>query len=315
MMASNFSRHPYQACLIPNLHEEIQHRVRDIGNYVVRPLDMLLAVTAFVCNALICVTVARTKSLQRPSLLMLCSLSVTDLIYSLFSLYVSIKTLLSEHMCLGYLGSRDTAVITLCSLTTLGTLAVISRDRYLAVTKPLWYRNHLSTSRAIKMSCVPWLISMVITLVHVIYFVFKFDGKYQPLVHTTSLVYYCICFVIIIFSHLGIYFKKPLIADIREIQAVMKREKKTAATVRLILLVLLLTFLPAFLCPVVFVLKGEGNLGAYRPFYFILFTLNAFANPLLNFGRNKDMRRALRGLLQRFRHVHQQQQEQRHQQQ
>ena len=295
MMASNFSHHPYQACLIPNLHEEIQHRVRDIGNYVVRPLDMLLAVTAFVCNALI--------------------LSVTDLIYSLFSLYVSIKTLLREHMCLGYLGSRDTAVITLCSLTTLGTLAVISRDRYLAVTKPLWYRNHLSTSRAIKMSCVPWLISMVITLVHVIYFVFKFDGKYQPLVHTTSLVYYCICFVIIIFSHLGIYFQKPLIADIREIQAVMKREKKTAATVRLILLVLLLTFLPAFLCPVVFVLKGVGNLGAYRPFYFILFTLNAFANPLLNFGRNKDMRRALRGLLQRFRHVHQQQQEQRHQQQ
>ena len=299
MNSNNFSRLPYEACLIPNISEEIQHQVRDISNYVVRPLYMLFAVMVFVCNVLICVTVTRTKSLQRPSLLTLCSLSVTDLIYALFSLYVSIKTVLSEHTCLGSLGSRDTTIITLCSLATLGTLAVISRDRYLAVTKPLWYRYHLTTLRAIKMSCVPWLISMVITLVHVFYFAFKFDGEYQPLVHATSLLYYCICFVIIILSHLGIYFKKPPIADIRDIQAVMKREKKSAVTVRLILLVLLLTFLPALLCPIVFVMNGVANLGAYRPFYFILFTLNAFANPLLNFGRNKDMRRALRGLFKR----------------
>ena len=88
MNSHNFSRLPYEACLIPNLSEEIQHQVRDISNYVVRPLYMLFAVMAFVCNALICVTVTRTKSLQRPSLLTLCSLSVTDLIYALFSLYM-----------------------------------------------------------------------------------------------------------------------------------------------------------------------------------------------------------------------------------
>ena len=103
MIANNLSRLPSEACLIPNLPEEIQHRVRDIGNYFVPPLDMLLAVIAFVCNALICITVARNRSLQRPLLLMLCSLSVTDLIYSQFSLYASIKTVLSEHMCLGSL--------------------------------------------------------------------------------------------------------------------------------------------------------------------------------------------------------------------
>ena len=100
IVANNFSRLPYEACLIPNLSEEIQHRVGDIGNYVLRPLNILLAVMAFVCNALICITVERTKSLQRPSLLMLCSLSVTDLIYALFSQYMGIKTVLSEHMCL-----------------------------------------------------------------------------------------------------------------------------------------------------------------------------------------------------------------------
>ena len=155
MITNNFSRLPYEECLIPNLPEEIQHRVRDIGNYAVRPLSVVLAVMSFIFNALVIVTVARTKSLQRPSLLMLCSLAITDLMYALFSLYVSIKTVQSEHMCLGDLGLIETAIFILCMLATLGTLAVISRDRYLAVTKPLWYRNHESTSRAIKTSFIP----------------------------------------------------------------------------------------------------------------------------------------------------------------
>ena len=71
MITNNFSRLPFEACLILNLPEEIQHQVRDISNYVVRPLYMLFAAMTFVCNGLICITVARTKSLEHPSVLML----------------------------------------------------------------------------------------------------------------------------------------------------------------------------------------------------------------------------------------------------
>ena len=277
-------------------------------NYVVQPLYMLLASVAFVCNALICVTVVRTKSLQRPSLLLLSSLSVTDLIYALLSMYIGIKTVLREGMCLAIMESKERAMIVLCSLATLGTLAVISRDRYLAATKPWWYRNHVNTSRAIKMSCTPWLISVVITLVYTVYFVYKFDRVYKYLAYTIPFVYYFICSFIIIFSHLGMYFKKPPAVGIREMQAVMKREKKSAATIRLMLLVLLLTFLPALLWPIVLGLKGIENIRPYRPFMFFLFIVDTVANPLLNFGRNKDMRRAIRGLLSCFQHVEQRQQ-------
>ena len=305
MFPNNFTRLPYEACLIPNLPEETQHRVRDIGNYVVRPLYMLLAVIAFVCNALICITVARARSLHRPSLLMMCSLAVTDLIYALFSLYMGIKTVLREHMCLDTVEPEERAMNVLCSLATLGMIAVISRDRYLAVIKPWWYRNHVTKARAIKTFCIPWLISVVLTLAHMVFFVFKFDGGYKQLVRVISLVYYLICFVIIIFSHLGIYFKKPPEVGIREIQAVMKREKKSAATVRLILLVLLLTFLPALLWPIALGLMGIENNGPYRPFMFFLFVVDTVANPLLNFGRSKDMRRAIRVLLRCFQHVEQ----------
>ena len=306
MISNNFSRFPYEECLMPNLPEEIQHRVRDMANYVVRPLDMLLAFMSLVFNALICIIVARTKSLQRPSMLMLCSLSVTDLIYSQFSLYVNIKTVLIEHKCLPNLGYVDIITYLLCSGATLGTLAVISRDRYLAVTKPFWYRSHVTKSSAIKMSCLPWLISVVLTLGHVIYDVYKFDRGYTSFVQgVVFLVYYCICSIIIIFSHVGLYFKKPRlpIETITEIQGVMKREKKSAATIRWILLVLLFTFMPAFWWPIVLSMKGTESFGPYRPFYSILYTVNGFVNPLLNFGRNKEMRRALRGLLSCFQQV------------
>ena len=84
-----------------------------MANYFVRPLDMLLAVMAFVFNALICIIVARTKSLQRPSLLMLCSLSVTDSIYSQFSLFLNMKTVLIEHTCVAKVDLIDTVMYTL----------------------------------------------------------------------------------------------------------------------------------------------------------------------------------------------------------
>ena len=202
---------------------------------------------------------------------------------------------------------EERAIVALCSLSTLGTLAVISRDRYLAVTKPWWYRNHVNTSRAIKISCIPWLISVVITFMHRVFFVYKIEGGYKRFVPAITLVHYCICFIIIIFSHLGIYFKKPPAPGIREIEAVMKREKKSAATIRLILLVLLLTFFPGLLLPIVLGLKGRENVGPYRPFMLFLFIVDTVANPLLNFGRNRDMRKAIRGLFRCFQHAEQQQ--------
>ena len=101
---------------------------------------------------------------------MLCSLSVTNLIQGQFALYMSMKTVLREHMCISYLYTKEYAMAILRSLATLGTLAVISRDRDLALTKPWWYRNHVTKSRAIKMFSIPLIISVVITLTHV------FDG-------------------------------------------------------------------------------------------------------------------------------------------
>ena len=125
MIRGNESNHPnhfpYQACLMPNLTEEIQHKVRDIANHVVIPVDMFLAVMSFVCNSLVFITVARTKSLQHPSKLMLCSLSISDLIWALFTLTVNIHIMLDPHMCPEQ-GYEEASVAILCYFATLSNL-------------------------------------------------------------------------------------------------------------------------------------------------------------------------------------------------
>ena len=82
-------------------------------------------------------------------------------------------------------------------------------------------------------------------------------------------------------------------------RTVLKREKKIANTVGLILLVLCLTVLPAMTVP--FVLFNFGfrpkDITPLRPFYFIFGTLNGLLNPLLNYGRNKYVRRAVHRLI------------------
>lgn len=294
MIAENSSQFPYQACLMPNLPEEVQHQVRGITNHVVHPISMLLGVLSFVCNTLVFITVARTPSLQNPSLLMLASLSITDLLYSVFALIREIETTMSEHMCPGDLSAEAFAFAILCNLATLGNLAVVSRDRYLAVRKPWWYRDHVTKTRAIKLICKTWLVSVAIALV--IYLSEKIDGGYKLFGQILSLLFYFICLFAMSFCYLSLYFKKPQHHDALHMRAILEREKRLANTIGLIFLVLLLTFLPALLFPIVLYAKGVTSFLPFRPFFAFLFQVNGFLNPLLNFGRIKDMRRALRDL-------------------
>ena len=295
MTADNSTQLPYQACLMPNLPEAIQHRVRDITNHVVIPLNMLMAVMSFVCNGFVVITVARTKSLQQPPLLVLASLAITDVLLSKYALFRFIEISAHKHMCPENVSAEKGAVSSLCLLATLGNLAVVSRDRYLAVTKPWWYRTHVTKSRAIKMICVSWCASALISFLNFLSVMFK--GQFPPLGQIMSLLFYLVCFFVIVFSYLGLFCKRTPTEEVLHIRAILEREKRKANTVALILLVLLVTLLPGLLISLVLYANGVEDVNSLRPFYSFLLLLNGLVNPLLNFGRSKEMRRALRNLL------------------
>ena len=79
--------------------------------------------------------------------------------------------------------------------------------------------------------------------------------------------------------------------------AVLRREKKLANTIGLIVIVLCFTFLPALMAPLVLLASGFSDLTPFRPLFNVFITLNRLLNPLLNYGRNGAIRRGVRGLI------------------
>ena len=291
MAAQNSSQPPYEACLIANLPSDVQHQILNIGNYVIRPLSFILAFLSFVFNMLVIIAVARTRSLQYPAMVMMCSLAVTDVIFSLHSLYTYIEMFTDQHMC-QISHPLQASFSILCGLTTLGNLAIISRDRYVAVRRPVWYRNYMKNSRAFKIVCISWLTSVISVLV--INLSVSLGGIYRLLGVIFSVFIFAIYVIVVMFCYLSIYFRKTMIENQND--ALLRKEKRLANTVAGILLIFLLTYFPAFLFPTVLFAKGFKNFLPFRPFYMIFFQLNGVLNPLLNFGRSTKMRKAIKDL-------------------
>ena len=290
----------YQRCLIPNIPEKARHTIRDVINFVLIPLSMLLAFLSIISNSLVLTAVIRVKSLQHPSLLLLCSLSITDLLWAVLSIVTNLLRFSYEDFCPAEgEGEFGAGFVVLCYLSTLGNLAIISRDRYLAVSKPWWYRNHMTRSYVIKHSSAIWLLSFVMS--GMIYTSHFYPVLGMPL-NLAMPLFYVISIAVIISSYVGIF-----IANRRHNRtmhhyghqelATLKREKKLANTVVLILIIFCVTFLPGLITPLVLIILGFSTteLIPYNPFYYFLITLNGFLNPLLNCGRHEGVRRAVRG--------------------
>lgn len=295
------SHFPYEECLLPNLPEIIQHQMRDVTNHVIIPLDTLLAVMSFVCNTFVFITVARTKSLQHPSLLMLCSLSISDLIWALFTFTENIFIFLDPHMCPEQ-GYEEASLAMLCFLATLSNLTIISRDRYLAICRPNWYQHHANRSRAIKATAFSWITSIVTALSA--YTIFKIRSSKNYVVFMIIFLFYTVCTLMILFSYVKFFIANKRNSRNMQIQARSRRaerEKKLTKVVSMIVLCFLFTFLPALISPLILVSMGIRHMDPFAPFFSLLMTLNGLLNPLLNYSRNADMRRAVHNMLTCYR--------------
>ena len=297
--STNSSDFPYQTCLMPNLPADLQHQVRHISNYIIVPCDMLLAVMSFICNAIVFVTVSRTKSLRHPSILMLCSLSISDLIWALFTLVRNSLTLHHPYKCLKE-SNEKTCFTLLCYLATLSNLAMISRDRYLAMSRPMWYRNvSRSSRRAVKATLLPWVTSLLVSL---IVYILKQTTPSDVMSFGIIFVFNMVCIGMILLNYIGFFVasnwqhSRNLPIRAGNMRAAAEKEKKLTQIISMILLCFLVSFLPALVSPVIIVALGLP-LRPIKPFFNLVFTFNGLLNPLLNYGRNKEIRKAMLAML------------------
>ena len=294
---------PDQQCLLASIPEHAQRTLRDVTNLVVLPLDTLLALLSLTFNSVILVAVLRMRSIQCPSMLLLCSLAATDVIWAILSAIRNAKFFILKNVCPKEATSEELFPRLLCLFSTLGSLAIISCDRLLAVSKPWWYRSHATKSLAIKQIVLVWVIALILSSMG------SGQGlKESPLLWSIFLylrIVFSVCFTMtIIGCYIGI-----LIVNCKQrismdqyggtMRTVLKREKKVANTVGLILLVLCLTLLPVVMAPIVLLHFGFvlADMIPLRPFILFFATLNGLLNSLVNYGRNENVRRAVRSLI------------------
>ena len=289
---------PYLACLIPGFSTELQEKLRNITNSVVLPLNLVMASMSFLSNLFLLVAVARMKTRQHPSLKLLCSLAISDLLWAVVSFSREMRKATHIHLC-PTKREEYIYISMLCLFATMSNLAAISKDRYRAVRRPRWYRVHMTKSRALKEATVSWSLSL--TLVILVFVSSRLLPEKRFLAHILGVIFYLVCLIIIITCYSGIFVansrhKKYMFQREMQSLAALKREKKLAWTIGFILLALGVTFLPALASPIVLTTMGYRGLAPFRPFIMVLITFNGLINPLINCGRNDAIRRSIRGL-------------------
>lgn len=157
------------SCFVPGMPVSFQQSYFYYLNWL-SPVTLLLSIWCFFSNASVIIALFRTGvNSIRSGLLLLCSLTFTDLVWGAIVAPVfcwfRIKQLLNRQVCEVYSELEETPVLTpvvaATILGTFGNLAIISIDRYLAVKKPVRYKYLVTRRRALAACSVVWLTSLV----------------------------------------------------------------------------------------------------------------------------------------------------------
>ena len=156
-----------QTCLVARISVSFQTQYFYYVNWFA-PITLLLSIWCFVSNAAVIVALLRSgiKSI-RPGLLMLCSLSFTDLLRSATSTFTvcafRLKHLLNNQVCQVYSEIETMPMFSATTITFLGTilsLTIISIDCYVAVRSFTQYKFWVTWHRALVACIAVWTVSI-----------------------------------------------------------------------------------------------------------------------------------------------------------
>ncbi|XP_075960643.1 trace amine-associated receptor 13c-like [Anarhichas minor] len=123
--------------------------------YILLSSISLLTVTL---NLLVIISISHFKQLHTPTNLLLLSLAVSDLFVGFFMFFQIVLIdgcwLLGDLMCILY-----SVLDYIITSTSVGTMVLISVDRYVAICEPLHYPNKVTQKRVKICVCLCWICS------------------------------------------------------------------------------------------------------------------------------------------------------------
>ena len=257
-------------------------------------LNALLIPICITGNVLVLAAVWRNPSLRTPSIILLCSLAVSDLFVGFFVLPVNIaiaRFILSGSSSNSRLSQASLALtIQLCGVS-LDTMTAISVDRYLALRYHMRYPNMMTSRRATCLAATFWCKTVILSLLSI--------WKTTAIL-LVAVVFVALCLFISSITYNAIYrivrhHQHQIHAQQQAVQSMNAEQnlkiqgKKRALNTFIYYICMLLCYFPAAVSALIWVTyKEHWNIRWY--FTDTILFMNSAINPFLYFWRNREVR-------------------------
>ena len=254
-------------------------------------LNVPLLITSIIGNTLMLAAILRTPSLRSPSTILLCSLTVSDLLvgFVVQPLYISheITKNASLHPVV------MTTAFAACGGSLL-TMTTISVDRFLALRYHMRYPNVMTTPRVTYASAAIWLISFMSSF---LYF-WSTNAYYSSIVVNIviclliSTACYFRIFRIVRLHQLQIHAQQQAVASLNIAENNIQRSKKSAFNTFIFYIVTITCYTPFFIQISILAMYPQLWTNAWN-FTDTLAFMNSSINPFLFCWRLRELRVAV----------------------
>ena len=292
-------------CFISGISQTVQRHFFYYSNFVLTPVTIMLGLWCFLSNGLILIAILRGGLRIRPGFLLLCGLTLTDVLWGglVTPVYVRFRIveLLNGKACSNRSDWDSPLMVMsffLCLFSTLGNLAVMSADRYLAVAKPMWYKSTVTKQHAVCASGAVWLTSIAMVVLRQVQ-IFP-QRALEVFEACYAVVSSCAIISVQLTTLVALRKHKNAVAQAMEesarVNAVTRNntaERQLAVTTRHVVCFLALTILPVgFLVAFSQILSWNFHIFV-EPLFFPVATLCSSINAVLYYRGNSQIREGI----------------------